>query len=84
MQVRVAGHAGGRRGVRARPALADVFFDQYSAPHGNLWTGGGAKRGKIQRTKNVYAFYSVSSIERLPIETVLTSQTEKFKVIRLA
>jgi hypothetical protein len=60
------------------------FFDQYSAPHGNLWTGGGTKRGRIQRTKNVYGFYRVSSIERLPIETVLTSQTENFKAIRLA
>jgi len=60
------------------------FFDQHSAPHWNLSTGGEAKRGRVQRTKNVHGFYSVSSRERLPIETVLTSQADKSKAIHFA
>ena len=38
----------------------------------------------LQRTKNVHGFYGASSMERLPVETALTSQTEKFKAIRFA
>ena len=38
----------------------------------------------LQRTKNVHGFYGASSMERLPVETALTSQTKKFKAIRFA
>ena len=38
----------------------------------------------LQRTKNVDAFYGASSMERLPVETALTSQTEAFKAIRFS
>ena len=36
----------------------------------------------LQRTKNVDGFYGASSMERLPVETALTAQTEAFKAIR--
>ncbi len=36
----------------------------------------------LQRTKNVDGFYGASSMERLPVETALTTQTEAFKAIR--
>ena len=36
----------------------------------------------LHRTKNVHGFYGASSMERLPVETALTAQTEKFKAIR--
>ena len=38
----------------------------------------------LQRTKHVHGLYGASSMERLPVETALTSQTEKFKAIRFA
>jgi len=38
----------------------------------------------LQRTKNVDGFYGASSMERLPVETALTSQTEAFKAIRFS
>jgi len=38
----------------------------------------------LQRTENVHGFYGASSMERLPVETALTAQTEKFKAIRFA
>lgn len=36
----------------------------------------------LHRTNNVHGFYGASSMERLPVETALTAQTEKFKAIR--
>jgi len=36
----------------------------------------------LHRTNNVHGFYGASSMERLPVETALTTQTEKFKAIR--
>lgn len=36
----------------------------------------------LQKTKNVDGFYGASSMERLPVETALTAQTEAFKAIR--
>jgi predicted TIM-barrel enzyme len=36
----------------------------------------------LHRTNNVHGFYGASSMERLPVETALTKQTEKFKAIR--
>ena len=36
----------------------------------------------LQRTKNVHGFYGASSMERLPVETALTEQVQKFKAIR--
>jgi len=36
----------------------------------------------LQRTKNVHGFYGASSMERLPVETALKEQTERFKAIR--
>ena len=36
----------------------------------------------LQRTKKVDGFYGASSMERLPVETALTAQTEAFKAIR--
>jgi predicted TIM-barrel enzyme len=38
----------------------------------------------LQRTKNVDGFYGASSMERLPVETALTAQTEAFKAIRFS
>jgi predicted TIM-barrel enzyme len=38
----------------------------------------------LQRTKSVDGFYGASSMERLPVETALTSQTEAFKAIRFS
>ena len=38
----------------------------------------------LQRTKNVDGFYGASSMERLPVETALTTQTEAFKAIRFS
>ena len=38
----------------------------------------------LQRTKNVDGFYGASPMERLPVETALTSQTEAFKAIRFS
>ena len=38
----------------------------------------------LQRTNNVDGFYGASSMERLPVETALTSQTEAFKAIRFS
>jgi predicted TIM-barrel enzyme len=36
----------------------------------------------LQRTNHVHGFYGASSMERLPVETALTEQVEKFKAIR--
>ncbi len=36
----------------------------------------------LTRTKNVHGFYGASSMERLPVETALRTQVEKFKAIR--
>ncbi|MEK6249395.1 MAG: phosphoenolpyruvate hydrolase family protein [Planctomycetales bacterium] len=36
----------------------------------------------LHRTTNVHGFYGASSLERLPVETALTRQTEMFKAIR--
>lgn len=36
----------------------------------------------LQRTRNVHGFYGASSMERLPVETALTEQTQRFKSIR--
>ncbi len=38
----------------------------------------------LQRTKSVDGFYGASSMERLPVETALTAQTEAFKAIRFS
>ena len=38
----------------------------------------------LQRTNNVDGFYGASSMERLPVETALTSQTQAFKAIRFS
>ena len=38
----------------------------------------------LQRTNSVDGFYGASSMERLPVETALTSQTEAFKAIRFS
>lgn len=38
----------------------------------------------LQRTTKVDGFYGASSMERLPVETALTSQTEAFKAIRFS
>lgn len=38
----------------------------------------------LQRTNHVDGFYGASSMERLPVETALTSQTEAFKAIRFS
>ena len=38
----------------------------------------------LQRTNKVDGFYGASSMERLPVETALTSQTEAFKAIRFS
>ena len=38
----------------------------------------------LQRTKSVDGFYGASSMERLPVETALTTQTEAFKAIRFS
>jgi predicted TIM-barrel enzyme len=38
----------------------------------------------LQRTTNVDGFYGASSMERLPVETALTTQTEAFKAIRFS
>ena len=35
----------------------------------------------LERTKNVHGFYGASSMERLPVETALKEQVEKFKSI---
>ena len=35
----------------------------------------------LQRTQNVHGFYGASSMERLPVETALTEQVQKFKAI---
>lgn len=35
----------------------------------------------LQRTNNVHGFYGASSMERLPVETALTEQVQKFKAI---
>ena len=37
----------------------------------------------LTRTKNVHGFYGASSMERLPVETALTEQTQRFKAIKL-
>ena len=36
----------------------------------------------LKRTRNVHGFYGASSMERLPVETALTQQTQRFKAIR--
>jgi predicted TIM-barrel enzyme len=36
----------------------------------------------LQNTDNVHGFYGASSMERLPVETALTEQVQKFKAIR--
>ena len=36
----------------------------------------------LQRTEGVHGFYGASSMERLPTETAITEQMEKFKAIR--
>lgn len=38
----------------------------------------------LHRTKNVHGFYGASSMERLPVETAITSQVKSFKAIRFA
>lgn len=38
----------------------------------------------LHRTKNVHGFYGASSMERLPVETAITSQVKSFKAVRLA
>ena len=38
----------------------------------------------LQRTTKVDGFYGASSMERLPVETALTSQTKAFKAIRFS
>ena len=35
----------------------------------------------LKRTKNCHGFYGASSMERLPVETALKTQTERFKAI---
>ena len=35
----------------------------------------------LKRTKNCHGFYGASSMERLPVETALKAQTERFKAI---
>lgn len=37
----------------------------------------------LKRTSHVHGFYGASSMERLPVETALTEQTQRFKSIRL-
>ena len=37
----------------------------------------------LQRTKCVHGFYGASSMERLPVETAISEQTERFKAIQL-
>jgi len=37
----------------------------------------------LERVKNVHGFYSASSVERLPTETAIQAQMEKFKAVRL-
>lgn len=37
----------------------------------------------LTRTKNVHGFYGASSMERLPVETALSEQTQRFKSIKL-
>ena len=36
----------------------------------------------LQNTKGVNGFYGASSMERLPVETAITEQMQKFKAIR--
>ena len=36
----------------------------------------------LHRTRNVHGFYGASSMERLPVETALVEQVQKFKAIR--
>jgi predicted TIM-barrel enzyme len=38
----------------------------------------------LQRTQGVHGFYGASSVERLPTETAIKQQMEKFKAIRFA
>ncbi|MFP6762221.1 MAG: phosphoenolpyruvate hydrolase family protein, partial [Planctomycetaceae bacterium] len=38
----------------------------------------------LHRTQNVHGFYGASSMERLPVETALTSQVRSFKAIRFS
>jgi len=38
----------------------------------------------LQRTKNVHGFYGASSVERLPTETAIQEQMQRFKSIRFA
>jgi predicted TIM-barrel enzyme len=36
----------------------------------------------LKRTKNCHGFYGASSMERLPVETALTKQTQDFKKLK--
>jgi predicted TIM-barrel enzyme len=36
----------------------------------------------LHRTRNVHGFYGASSVERLPTETAIKEQVEKFKALR--
>ncbi|MCA9248093.1 MAG: phosphoenolpyruvate hydrolase family protein [Planctomycetales bacterium] len=38
----------------------------------------------LRRTRNVHGFYGASSMERLPVETALVEQVQRFKAIRFA
>lgn len=38
----------------------------------------------LRNTRNVHGFYGASSMERLPVETAITSQVKQFKSIRFA
>ena len=38
----------------------------------------------LSNTKNIHGFYGASSMERLPVETALREQVEKFKAIRFS
>lgn len=38
----------------------------------------------LQRTKGLHGFYGASSAERLPVETAIKAQMEKFKAVRFA
>jgi predicted TIM-barrel enzyme len=38
----------------------------------------------LQRTRKVHGFYGASSMERLPVETALVEQVQKFKAIRFS
>ena len=67
-----------------RDAAYAVNHDTIFLCHGGPISMPGDAEYVLRNTEGVHGFYGASSMERLPVETAITSQIESFKKIRFA